>query len=139
MLNLYSSSVGGGNISTSLSKHFPVRDLIIEKHPEVLSILLNESCYRCAAAGVSYMEISVSVEYLLNGSIWEAVSSNIFNASIEPMKSSTPGEKPILETVVKKDALPEWRHHTFYFEKPFGQTYCFLAAFNRNDTRYFTI
>eukprot|EP01037_Dinobryon_pediforme_P020676 gene20676-21357_t len=76
--------------AVSTTKHLIVRDLIIRARPEVLSILLNTSCHRYAAVGVNYLEISVSIEYLLDDRIFDAITRNVFNESDEAQSSAPP-------------------------------------------------
>lgn len=116
----------GENVITSAvstRKHLIVRDLIIRARPEVLSILLNTSCHRYAAVGVNYLEISVSIEYLLDDRIFDAITRDVFNESDEAQSS----------------APPPWQMYVDCLEKPAGQVHCFLAAFNRGKSKDFTI
>lgn len=48
-------------------RRFEMRDVIVDRHPQVLEVLLNTVLHRYGKAGVGYVEFSVSGKYLLNG------------------------------------------------------------------------
>jgi hypothetical protein len=50
---------------TFFPQRYNIKDVIVDKHPEVLAVLLNTVLYRYGKAGVFYVEFSVSVKYLL--------------------------------------------------------------------------
>ena len=55
-----------GKFTPQFTRHFVMRDAIVEQRPEVLSILLNSVMHRYDTAGVRYTELSVSVSDLLS-------------------------------------------------------------------------